>query len=577
MALRKQEGTSSERSATGRFFVRIWQWIARPHSSLTDVGARRQAQLQMGLSLALSLTNLLGMFGSVAASAGTRSIAVLVALIMACLVAYVLGRTPWFRMGGVLLVVSLAASGYGLVLAGSEDPSGSLYSFVPTSLVIGSVLLPVWGQAVLVLANALLAALMPMVVSNIGMARAGQNAGTFFSVGLLLVVITLFRNALERTRLGALEEANVELTMARETLEQRVAERTVDLERRSDYLAASAEVSRFAGAVLDRDALIRDVVALIHERFGLYYVGLFLLDGRREWAVLRAGTGEAGEAMLARGHRLRIGEGSMVGWCIEHNQARIAQEVELDSERATVSELPDTRSEAALPLRSRGQVLGALTVQSEQSGVFDRDTVATLQVMADQVATALDNASLYAASQAALETERRAYGEASQQAWQNLLKTESDLGFRYDRGETRRAEGDWVPGMVRAADQARMVEESVDGGVTMAVPLSVRGQVVGVMHLSKMGEDAEWTEEDRGYLAAIAEQLAIALDGARLYGETQRGAARERTIAEATTRMRETLDLDALLRTAAVELRHVMDLAETEIRLGTGPVYGQPE
>jgi GAF domain-containing protein len=91
------------------------------------------------------------------------------------------------------------------------------------------------------------------------------------------------------------------------------------------------------------------------------------------------------------------------------------------------------------------------------------------------------------------------------------------------------------------------------------------------MHLRKRGEDAAWTTEDRSYLSAISEQLGIALDGARLYGETQFTAARERTISEATTRMRETLDLDALLRTAAVELRQVLGLAEAEIRLGPGP------
>lgn len=271
--------------------------------------------------------------------------------------------------------------------------------------------------------------------------------------------------------------------------------------------------------------------------------------------------------MLARGHRLRVGEGSMIGWCIEHNQARIAQEAELDAERATVSELPDTRSEAALPLRSRGQVLGALTVQSDQTGVFDRDTVSALQVMADQVATALDNATLYAESQAALETERRAYGGASQQAWKNMLQAESETGFRYDRGETRRVGGDWAPEMVQAAARAQMVEESAENGVTMAVPLVVRGQVVGVMHLGKTGEDVMWTEEDRSYLTAIAEQLAIALDGARLYGETQRSAARERAIAEATTQMREPLELDDVLQTAVREIRSALDLDELVLKM----------
>jgi nitrogen fixation/metabolism regulation signal transduction histidine kinase len=126
-------------------------------------------------------------------------------------------------------------------------------------------------------------------------------------------------------------------------LEQRVNERTGELERRSAYLQASTEVGRAASSILDSDQLIRRAVELIRERFDLYYVGLFLVDETREWAVLQAGTGEAGRAMLARGHRLRVGEG-MVGWSVAHAQARIALEAEEDAVRKVAPELPETRS-----------------------------------------------------------------------------------------------------------------------------------------------------------------------------------------------------------------------------------------
>ncbi len=91
------------------------------------------------------------------------------------------------------------------------------------------------------------------------------------------------------------------------TLEQRVAERTADLERRSAYLQATAEVGRAAASILEAEELMRRAVELIRERFGLYYVGLFLADEAGEWAVLKAGTGEAGRTMLARGPRLHPG------------------------------------------------------------------------------------------------------------------------------------------------------------------------------------------------------------------------------------------------------------------------------
>ena len=88
-----------------------------------------------------------------------------------------------------------------------------------------------------------------------------------------------------------------------------------------------------------------------------------LVDENREFAVLRAGTGEAGKSMLARQHAIRIGEG-MIGWAVANARPRVAQEAGDDAVRLATKELPETRSEAAIPLQARGQVIGAISVQS---------------------------------------------------------------------------------------------------------------------------------------------------------------------------------------------------------------------
>ncbi|MBN1953570.1 MAG: HAMP domain-containing protein, partial [Anaerolineae bacterium] len=128
------------------------------------------------------------------------------------------------------------------------------------------------------------------------------------------------------------DEMTVQLRELIANLEERVEERTRQLQQRSLYLEASAEVGRAAAAILEVDDLIRRVVELIRARFDLYYVGLFLQDGAGEWAVLQAGTGEAGQAMLARRHRIKIGSG-MIGWCIANAQARVAHDVGEDAVR----------------------------------------------------------------------------------------------------------------------------------------------------------------------------------------------------------------------------------------------------
>jgi PAS domain S-box-containing protein len=167
------------------------------------------------------------------------------------------------------------------------------------------------------------------------------------------------------------------------------------LENRGVQLMTAAEVSRAASSVLDPDELIQQVVTLVRERFGLYYAGLFLVGdvpgAPGEWAVLRAGTGEAGQQMLERGHRLAVGGESMIGWCIANKQARIALDVGEEAVHFDNPLLPQTRSEMALPLLSRGQAIGALTIQSTEEAAFSQEDVAVLQIMADQLANAIVN------------------------------------------------------------------------------------------------------------------------------------------------------------------------------------------
>jgi len=355
------------------------------------------------------------------------------------------------------------------------------------------------------------------------------------------------------------------------SLEQRVSERTRELERRSAFLQASAEVGRAASSILDSDQLIQRVVELIRERFDLYYVGLFLVDETREWAVLRAGTGEAGRAMLARGHRLRVGEG-MVGWSVAHAQARIALEAEEDTVRKVAPELPETRSEAALPLRSRGRVLGALTIQDDQAGAFDEDTIAVLQTMADQVAVALDNARLFTESQEALEASRRAYGELSREAWAKLLRAQPDLGYRSREEDVSRSGGVWRSDVERAPQMGETVqgEETDDEGkLPLAVPIKVRDDVIGMLDTYKLAGAGGWTAEEVDLLETLAGRLGEALESARLYQDTQRRAARERLTREIVDKIRRATSVEDMVRTAVDELFSTLGTSRAFVRLGT--------
>ncbi len=395
--------------------------------------------------------------------------------------------------------------------------------------------------------------------------------------------------------LGDLAQAFNSMTLQQHRLinelEDRVAERTLELEKRSKLLESSSLVNQAAVSILDLNELIVQVVEVIRQNFNLYYTGLFLADQNQEWAVLRAGTGEAGKAMLARGHRLKIGGGSMIGWCVARGQPRVALEAGEDAVRLATPELPLTRSEAAIPLRARGAVLGALTVQSAEPNAFDSVTLSVLQSMADQVAVAIENARLYTESQATLEAERRAYTTASQAAWRQILRRRSGLSFRSDPLGVGPASPQARPDLEQAyrlgetsAGQV-LVKTALGGngsgpGVehhTLAIPIKVRGLVIGVLDTHKPVQRGPWTKEEQALLENIAEQLGAALDSARLYEETQDRAERERMVAEVTARMRESLDLDAVLQTAVREVGQALGLEEVSVLLAnvTGEKAGE--
>jgi GAF domain-containing protein/HAMP domain-containing protein len=357
-------------------------------------------------------------------------------------------------------------------------------------------------------------------------------------------------------------------------LEARIADRTRQLQSRNEQLLAAADVGRSVTTILDAQQLMQRVVDLIQQRFDLYYVGLFLVDEKREWAVLNAGTGRAGQAMRRRGHRLRIGEDSMIGWSVFHDQARIAlevgaEEVRLkDPVRAATSDLPDTRSEAAIPLRSRGQVLGAITIQSTKPGAFDREMIAVFQTMADQVAIALDNARLFSEAQQTIETAHQAYTELSHQAWLEKLR-DRPLTFRRD-----------TSGVTPLATTA-----SGDGDSGLKIPIKIRDRVIGYINAQKrppsvaeisaekaqtLQDRPDWKPEEVNLLEAVVDQLGVALDSARLFEQTQYQAERERIVGEVSSRIRSSLDVQTIIQTAVREMRDALDLQDVEIRIGSG-------
>lgn len=348
------------------------------------------------------------------------------------------------------------------------------------------------------------------------------------------------------------QEQNLELEAVRSSLEEQVANRTAELERRTRQLNAAIQVTREAALERDITYLARQVVTLIGKYFGYYHVGLFLLDETRRYAVLQAASSEEGQRLVERGHRLEVGAQGIVGRAAAEKRAYIAQDVELEEAYFRNPELARTRSEIALPLMIRGEVIGVLDIQSEEPQAFRQDDIETLQSMADSIAMALENARLFSETHLTLQQVQALSAAETRQAWRKF-SARRKIGYRY------------TPLGIRLLDPLAVT--TADGSEGIEIPLQLRGQRIGVLRLKRKATGQPWSEPEKNLAQQVADQIALALENARLLEETRDRAERERILAEISARVRETLDLETILRRAADDTRSAFALPEVVIQI----------
>lgn len=354
------------------------------------------------------------------------------------------------------------------------------------------------------------------------------------------------------------------------SLERQVVERTAALARRSAQLEASAQVARQAAAIRDVGQLLDETVRLISDQFGFYHAGIFLLDEAREYAVLRAASSEGGQRMLARSHKLRVGEVGIVGFVAGSGQSRVALDVGADAVYFDNPDLPQTRSEMGLPLKVRDAVIGVLDVQSTEEAAFSEEDVAVLQTMADQVALAIENARLLEQSQRALWELEALYGRRARASWRERA-ARGMAAYRYTGMGVEPAGGGadaeaWEAAVEREGPVAAPGQG--EDGRRLVAPIRLRGQTIGSVVFGQDPEREPWSPDDTALVEEVSAQIALALENARLLEETRQRAEREQTLGQMTARFTRSLDVDALLKGAVRELGRVLQMDEVAVYLG---------
>ena len=366
------------------------------------------------------------------------------------------------------------------------------------------------------------------------------------------IILGLFAG-LAGHRQDTLQKVNTELVNAEKelkevqtTLEQRVEQRTRELttanqnaEKRTYQMRAIAEIARAVITVRELDELLRQLTVLVSDRLGFYHVGIFLLDDEKDFALLQAANSEGGVKMLARGHRLQVGQQGIVGHVTSKGVARIALDVGEEAVFFNNPDLPETHSEVALPLKFGQEAIGALDIQSTETNAFSQEDVELFTILADQVSVAIQNARSLEQAQRALREAEIASSQLTGRAWKGYSETIRSRGYRYDGIKPEPLKRD---------------SGSANGTDAFTVPVQLRGQVIGRLKLKATDSSHKWTEDELAIIESTAERLALAMDGARLLDEAQKRAARETFLSELAAKLGASFQMDSILRDTVEEL-----------------------
>lgn len=388
--------------------------------------------------------------------------------------------------------------------------------------------------------------------------------------------------AIENARLyQAMEQELGERTRIEEALRaahEELARYTDNLERRTAQLQVGAEVAREAAAILDVQQLLDTAVRLISERFGFYHAGVFLIDesrsgegrsGKGKYAIMRAASSEGGRRMLERGHKLQVGKVGIVGYVAATGEPRIAGDVGQDAVHFAHGDLPDTRSEMGLPLTVRGKTIGVLDVQSTLEAAFSEDDIAVLQTLADQLAVAIDNARLVQRTETQLRELSLLYGEYTARIQDELASGEGSLGYVYDRIDVMPASSLSAPILDRALTEGETVAlvEPDTAERTLATPLKLHDQVIGTLGIQETDGGRGWSPNEIALVEAVGEQVALALENAQHFAETQRAATQMQVLNELGQALAASLSVNEVLEESYRGASRLIDASNFYIAL----------
>ncbi len=286
------------------------------------------------------------------------------------------------------------------------------------------------------------------------------------------------------------------------------------LRRRNREIEIASRIGRETAGLMDIDELVTRAIQFISSEFDFYHTQVFLLDDVSQNAVLAYSQGEAGRRMLEQGHKIRYGSPTVIGRTVSTKQPVVVNDTrDPQAGHGFNALLPETRAEIGLPLIVGNKVIGALDIQSAQVNAFSEQDLPVYTLLADQLAVAINKAQLIQQTQERVEQINALNRQLTRDAWESFedpLSTE--YHYQYDLMKVEEVNDD-----------------PQDGEIGISVPIRVRGEVIGELRAQPDAEEP-LTDAHETVLRGVADRVALAVENARLFTESQNNLSETRTL-----------------------------------------------
>ena len=518
-------------------------------------------------------------------NAGT-TIIFLVGLMLAMAFSLYMLRRGSLNISGLTIVI-LGWIGFGLQAYAADGVRDIIITAYITISLLASIIVN-WRAGVLVMILSIGAIWVLAILELNGFSQPRFQEPIAFSRDLSLVFVaiavliyfstTSLRDANVRAKKSEqnLLASNRTLQELNQTLEERVNQRTNELNnanshnlQRARQFETISQVVRAISSIQDLETLLPQITKVISEQFDVYHAGIFLLDDNREFAILRAANSEGGKKMLARKHKLAVGQTGIVGFVTVTGQPRIASDVGSDAVFFDNPDLPNTHSEIALPLRYAGQVIGALDVQSTKSNAFNQDDIEILITLADQVATAIKNTQVLEEARNSISKFQSSLDDKTYEAWKVMQPRELRFGFQLIGSTIKPLEAPLEGKHIQQAiaqNKSVLSVEKENVSSSLAIPIRLRGRTVGVINL-RTNNNYKLTSDDTEIAEAVTERLALAIESATLLQSTQHRADIERVTTDISSKISSSTRFETILQTAAQELSKALGGSDVLVQI----------